>query len=623
MTGVVEREFAGASPPLGNPSKRFRLPLVLVVGLVGLLDLTHAAPPSAVDESVKQGRESLLRSLPELKQSTPLRAQYPLGCRALTAYALFESGSEPGKVKIQRLLEEMATIEDRHVYSLSVYVLALDAWHRALSRSTASVTKKTMAESLATIQFELARVCEKLHDARSERSGLWGYSKTVAGSVFDQPDLSNSGFAVMALQVARSHGISVSPRDRELIVRDHLAARRPIEEPAFEVLLGGRGWWTTSAAAPQLEGKSQVTIRPDGTILLGSAGATWHYQLTKNGTVVPEAAFTTFSMTASTLSSLLQMRQWYPDRATRRRQQIDEAIVSGLAHFVGQTDRIHGVSKGRRPRFSLAIAFSVERALDLAGIDTLQGRPWFSALADQLIAQQQSDGSWGRIEQLDPELRRVETAFAVLTLSRAGRHLSRDYAAAGPGDEPGSSSEPKSEAGAVADAPGAGEERSARPEATRPEPKATEVRFLLEDLFRHRTSENLAVVRACLDAMPGPERKQSLTDVLLLMNGSGDDVDRFAGAQLLEIGGLPTGTSADEVKAWLHREHWPVLRGDLESAPDLGRRQRLRRLIASLGDRVLPDVEAILQTDSYLFDWVLVREAITGRRRGLGDSKPD
>ena len=65
------------------------------------------------------------------------------------------------------------------------------------------------------------------------------------------------------------------------------------------------------------------------------------------------------------------------------------------------------------------------------------------------------------------------------------------------------------------------------------------------------------------------------------------------------------------------RQRWDRLRSALEAAVDPAEAERLREQIVALGEGALPEIEVILAGDSYAFDWILVREAMTGERRGL------
>lgn len=65
------------------------------------------------------------------------------------------------------------------------------------------------------------------------------------------------------------------------------------------------------------------------------------------------------------------------------------------------------------------------------------------------------------------------------------------------------------------------------------------------------------------------------------------------------------------------RRDWDRLRLKLEAATDPETRSRIRAEIIALGPWILPEVERILAGDHYAFDWILIREALSGQQDGL------
>ncbi len=56
-----------------------------------------------------------------------------MGYSALFAYALLESGVDFDSPEMDQLMDRLGSLPDKRVYSFSLYVLALDAWVRAVS----------------------------------------------------------------------------------------------------------------------------------------------------------------------------------------------------------------------------------------------------------------------------------------------------------------------------------------------------------------------------------------------------------------------------------------------------------------------------------------------------------
>ena len=115
-----------------------------------------------------------------------------------------------------------------------------------------------------------------------------------------------------------------------------------------------------------------------------------------------------------------------------------------------------------------------------------------------------------------------------------------------------------------------------------------------------------------------PEIRRSAHDALSLLLPRKIEFDATAGAE----------ARAEGVGAWrlywsetgadlLFRQRWGKLRLALERAGRPEDRTRIRAEIIGLGDAALPEVESILREDRYLFDWVIIRRALTGKPQGL------
>jgi hypothetical protein len=112
---------------------------------------------------------------------------YPLGQSALALYALLKSGLPPDDPAVARALGYLRAQEPKKVYSVSVWILALDA-----ARDPA-------------LDPEIQAAASWLELAFNEREDLWGYPE-------GDPELSNTQFAVLALWTAGRHGYA--PRKR-------------------------------------------------------------------------------------------------------------------------------------------------------------------------------------------------------------------------------------------------------------------------------------------------------------------------------------------------------------------------------------------------------------------------
>ena len=127
---------------------------------------------AGVQESITKGTAYLYRaSVPVL----PPGQTYPLGIRAISAYALLEAGSSPQSPIVKRLFSEMEAIPLRKVYSVSIYAMALDAWIR-------KAPPEEGKEKRDPRRKQLERCVEWLVKARLIRRGIWGYDKLGRGT---------------------------------------------------------------------------------------------------------------------------------------------------------------------------------------------------------------------------------------------------------------------------------------------------------------------------------------------------------------------------------------------------------------------------------------------------------
>ncbi len=150
----------------------------------------------------------------------------------------------------------------------------------------------------------------------------------------------------------------------------------------------------------------------------------------------------TQAMTCAGVSSLLAVRLGSGSRlGSERRQLIDKTILGGLAS-ISETVIPWKFSKGgsfhRNVYYHL---YSLEKALDLAGVTSIDGVDWYRHIVPGLLEAQGADGSWG-LEGADPSesYRRMATAFSLLFLKRATRSLAVEQSLptySGKGIDPG------------------------------------------------------------------------------------------------------------------------------------------------------------------------------------------
>lgn len=132
-------------------------------------------------------------------------ARYPMGFVALPLYTLLESGVAPDDPAVQAALARLAGMPFSKVYSVSVYVLALDALGTSID---------------AASEERLLAAAAWLDDHFSADEGLWAYPEGDA-------ELSNTQYAVMALWKAELHGHETTATIWPRLVEGTLAQQNP------------------------------------------------------------------------------------------------------------------------------------------------------------------------------------------------------------------------------------------------------------------------------------------------------------------------------------------------------------------------------------------------------------
>ena len=376
------------------------------------------------ERAIERGCEFLRRSLakgPIGSASSP----YHLGWRALYSYALLESGTDPYDPMIQRLFEEMGKLEFQHVYGVSLYVMALHAWKsQYLEQSDDQTSDKGVTKASDSriplpngrlVKDELKRGVAWLLHARCSRTGLWGYGPlTSAGD--DWVDFSNTQFAVLALHVGRLEGLEIPTRVYE----------RLIERLAESSYQGTNALSVSVDRAPWIDQKdSDLPRGPAEDSQLRGPPISWGYRPTtsRSRRIPGSAGWGTVSMTSAAVSSLLvaQYGLEVSGRSTRRHQRVLEVLVNGGAIELSRSwgpRREEG--RGSTHRNLFYTMYSFEKAMDLAGVTTLDGVDWYRSQVPLFLLDQNDDGSWG---WTGGEYRKAATCFALLFLRRATASL--------------------------------------------------------------------------------------------------------------------------------------------------------------------------------------------------------
>lgn len=652
----------------------------------------------------------------------PSGGAYPLGNRALVAYALLESGTSPRSPVIVRLFEEMEELPLREVYSVSIYAMALDAWLRKEPQREGARASQTGKKDP---RFQKMVSClDWLVKARLWKRGVWGYDRIGRGvsKLNLWVDFSNSQFAVLALQVGLRNELEVPHEVLEEIAAAHIDEAQPVARGTGRILCEGGGWWTDSQEPPKNSDRERTVVAQQPVIFTANGFALqgiakgWAYRPAYNRPE-REQGRPTYSMTAAAVSSLIVAREGLA-RAQKldasQQQAIDRTIAEGVLTLKRDFESLFPDTFQNLLRNYYYTLYSFEKAMDLGGIVTMSGIDWYREQSRILIGEQRRDGAWGSEgRRVDPAFDRVSTAFALLFLCRATRNLRIE-----PPDPVITSAED-----------GSKEESGVHTGRVYLPSQQGMVR--LDELFGMladvRTTDLIELAKEIVGSVPPGEVPELLPYIAEVRNDSRDAVDAFARRTIEDVTGLAGRSPKRDIDAWLDRwrqlrgwgeardlarrgaiekqladggntplaltaiecllqlgsvesvpvlldaleassskvrarahraletltltrvefdpvgaadvrersvirwrdvwsrngkelifrEKWGRLRKELEKAADGRERARVRAAIVALGPICLPEVEAILAADSYAFDWVLIRESLTGERRGL------
>ncbi|MCA8926276.1 MAG: hypothetical protein KDD82_31000, partial [Planctomycetes bacterium] len=382
------------------------------------VDLDPARFAARVEASIGRGRDALKKLLSQARAGTG----HTLGLTALACFALLRSGVSPAELEPN--FQFMATQPFDHTYSVALYVMALEA--RSVTRAqlppsgeVRSVTRFDRGEVGKRDLAEIQRATAWLLAARKQHEGWWSYSghsdlgptshdgktKALAG------DRSNSQFAVLALHSAVASGVEVSPEVWLEILDEHQRAQEPSGDPGS---LAGTEYARHSAFftgdADDDAPRGGTKARPRGgdeSRSLRRRG--WGY-----GTRNPAGKGSAYgSMTSAGLSSLAVAREALA-HAEKLPPELDQQartnLQDGLAWLAHRFDPSR--NPGRGEGWFFYYLYSVEKAMDLVGVEQLGRFNWWQQGAIELLSRQDAtDGSWTK--------RLEDTAFALLFLNRA------------------------------------------------------------------------------------------------------------------------------------------------------------------------------------------------------------
>ncbi|MEZ6185019.1 MAG: hypothetical protein R3F62_08430 [Planctomycetota bacterium] len=555
-----------------------------------------------VEEAIGRGRAALL------KLAAQARAQqgHALGRTALACFALLRSGVPPAD--LDPYFAFMAQQKLDHTYSVALYVMALEA--RSVARTPASAHGGTVArfdrgQVPARDKAEIERATAWLLAARKPQEGWWSYGghSDLGPTAHDGKtpatagDRSNSQFAVLALHSALASGVDVPPAVWQEILDEHHVAQETKGDPGS---LTGTVYLRHSAffdpAAAEAGADAEATRARGGkeggesAALLRRGWAYGTHRAAGNGSAYG-------SMTSAGLSSLAVAREALADAkrlSPEHDRQAKADLQSGLAWLAHRFDPSQNPGRGHSGWFFYYL-YSVEKAMDLVGVERLGPAPWWQLGAIELLYRQDAtDGSWTKTLE--------DTAFALLFLNRATLPAKLEIEAAGrvlTGAE---------QAWDALTIPDVGRVR------------ASEVLRSLTSVSKRELRERLKLAEACLDQARPAVQGRLLAELAPLLEHSDKAVKRFAKKRArdlvkrddpAELRAL--GARFADVQAWGEDRDYaqiPALVALLEGdAPDLLRAEVLRVVGAlravEATPALLPGLEAS-EADDRRAHWQIV-----------------
>lgn len=387
-----------------------------------------------VQQAIERGSEWLKRATTKRLNSFKAATQpshQRLGQLSLPLFALLRSGVSPREL-VQHF-EWCAQQPLEATYSVSLWVMALEAL--AVKRTalpprarTRSVTRFDRGQLGKKHKELMRRAVRWLIATRKKGEGWWSYYASPLGeeapagtlgpfghdhkTVAKNGDRSNSQFAVLALHSALASGIDVPGEVWLEVTREALGSQAK-KGPGGNLsgsLFGKDSPFSFDAR--DLRGDpnqtmERVTQRARTIEVDRGKVRGWSYGSKRrpNGGAYG-------SMTAAGVSTLAICREGL-ERTKSGKPKLEERLLrslrDGLCWMLENYDVTQNPRRGAT--WYYYYAYSLEKAMDTAGVERLGAREWWRDIAAELLARQDDRGSWG--ESIE------STSFSLLVLNRA------------------------------------------------------------------------------------------------------------------------------------------------------------------------------------------------------------
>jgi hypothetical protein len=378
-------------------------------------------------------------------KGAPTQGHQSLGEIALPAFALLRSGVPVSEV--EHLFEWMHRQPFKATYSVSLYLMALEA--RSVQRVSLAAQSRTRSVARYNRQPPPAADVELMKQAlkwlvasRKLKEGWWSYGgrHVEAGTQERREgplpvgplghdlvaaatggDRSNSQFAILALHSAMAAGLEVEGAVWEELLAELTGAQQETGPPV-DLTPSVYGGNSPLAYDPRDAASGTTSERPQGglppTERASALARGWGYHM-KSRTGANDAYG---SMTAAGLSSVAVVREGLLETRHLTGERDRAALLSmrdGIAWFALNYDPARNT--GRNTAWYYYYLYSVEKAMDLCGLERVGPHEWWREGAAELLVRQQPNGSWGDAN---------DTALALLFLNRATLPAKLDIEAA-------------------------------------------------------------------------------------------------------------------------------------------------------------------------------------------------
>lgn len=370
-----------------------------------LLLLEEAALKTSIDLSVNRATQWLRRQQAG-DGSFSDRGGYPLGTvgglgsTALALQALLHAGIKIDDPTIRSALAHLAAKKSNQSYDLGAKIMAIEAKYiplEALADIEAyseTAIRETLRAKVSKDDLGVVEEAAKLLIERQGRDGGFGYV-----SATDEPNLSNSQYALLGLKSASRMGVKVPievwSRFSKLLADAGMAVGVPID-------VAVKRW-----GAEEVE---VWKVAPRG----------WQYYLPRRASAAIGMEGNTSSMVTAAITcaaicaSELRNANAADPALLQRLSEVEQGGIAWLTKWYGMRGSWpSGAWWGPSMRFMYCYSF--ERAMVLSRAKEIDSHNWFLEGAAVLLSEQKVDGRW----DCGMGTPVIDTAFALLFLKKA------------------------------------------------------------------------------------------------------------------------------------------------------------------------------------------------------------